>query len=66
MTPYSHLTDEQLRQQLIEQYTKHVRVYPVPEAVRAMKTELYHRGYQRTDVITLALASLLRLQRQAN
>jgi hypothetical protein len=66
MTSYSHLSDEQLRQQLIEQYTKHVRIYPAPEAVQAMKHELYHRGYQRTDVITLAVASLLRLQRQAN
>ncbi len=66
MMSYSHLTDEQLRQEIIEQYMKHVRVYPIPEAVEAMKHELYQRGYQRNDVIKLALESLLRLQRQAN
>jgi hypothetical protein len=63
---YSHLTDEELRQQVIGQYMQHVGTYPVPEAIQAMKRELYYRGYQRTDVIMLALASLLRLQRQAN
>jgi hypothetical protein len=66
MMTYSHLSDEQLRQQLVEQYVREIRVYPVPEAIQAMKSELYHRGYQRTDLIKLAIQSLVRLQRQAN
>jgi hypothetical protein len=66
MMTYSHLTDQQLRQQLVEHYVRNVRVYPVPESIQAMKTELYQRGYQRTDLIKLAIQSLVRLQRQAN
>ena len=63
---YTHLSDEQLRQKLIEQYMQHLRVTPAPEAVQAMKSELYLRGYERTDIIKLALQSLLRMQNQKN
>jgi guanylate kinase len=66
MLSYSHLTDTELRQQLIEQYMRQVGVYPMPESIQAMKRELYQRGYETQDVIKLALESLLRLQRQAN
>lgn len=62
----TQLSDDQLREQLIEQYMQHGRVYPMPEAIQTMTSELYRRGYQRADVVKLALVSLLRLQNQAN
>lgn len=59
-------SDEQLRNRLIQHYMSHVRVYPIPEAIQAMKSELYRRGYEPTDFVKLALEALIRLQNQAN
>jgi hypothetical protein len=66
MMQFIHMTDEQLRRQLVEQYMQHLNVTPASEAIQAMKSELYQRGHERTDVITLALEALLRLQNQKN
>jgi hypothetical protein len=66
MMYYTQHTDEQLRQQVLEYYRQHIRIYPIPEAIQAMKSELYPRGYGSSDMIKLALEALVRLQRQAN
>jgi hypothetical protein len=66
MMYYTQHPDEQLRQQVLEYYRQHIRIYPIPEAVQAMKSELYQRGYERTDTVKLALEALVHLQRQAN
>jgi hypothetical protein len=45
---------------------QHLHVSPAPEAIQAMKNEMYQRGYERTDVIKLAVQSLLRMQSEKN
>ncbi len=66
MLTFTHMSDEQLRRQLLDHYMQHLHVTPASEAIQAMKNEMYQRGYERTDVIKLALESLLRLQSQKN
>jgi len=59
------LSDDELRQQLLERYTRTQRAYPESDSIQIIKSELYRRGYQREDIVTIALASLLRRQRRA-
>jgi len=66
MIQLTQMSDEQLRRHLLDQYMQHLHVTPATEAIQAMKNEMYQRGYERTDVIKLALQSLLRLQNQNN
>lgn len=66
MIQLTQMSDEQLRRHLLDQYMQHLHVTPAPEAIQAMKNEMYQRGYERTDVIKLALQSLLRMQNQNN
>jgi hypothetical protein len=60
------MTDEQLRELLMENYLRQKQIYPDSERVNTLKGELYRRGYHRTDVVTIAVASLLRQQRLAS
>lgn len=57
-------SDEQLRYQLLDSYTDQTPIYPDGSAVVALKGELYRRGHSRTDIVTIALASLLRRPRR--
>jgi hypothetical protein len=66
MISITQLSDEQLRVELLEKYAHLERYYPEMDAVKTLKAELYRRGYQREDIIQIALTSLIRLQHQAN
>jgi hypothetical protein len=54
------LQDEQLRRTLLEEYQQQDSRYPDSETVQTIKSELYRRGYKRSDVVEIALASLIR------
>lgn len=54
------LNDQQLRMKLIEAYFNAAQNLAETEAIRALKGEMYRRGAERTEVVTLALAALLR------
>jgi hypothetical protein len=60
MKQYMEMTDNQLRQQLIDEYSQQTRPYPDNPMVRSLKGELYKRGYRRSDIVELALAGLIR------
>jgi hypothetical protein len=62
MNSITQLNDEQLRGELLEQYSHLEQYYPETDAVKTLKSELYRRGYQREDIIQIALTSLIRLQ----
>ncbi|MCA0458224.1 MAG: hypothetical protein LCI00_29930 [Chloroflexi bacterium] len=54
------LNDEQLRMKLMEAYFNAAYNLVETEAIRILKGEMYRRGAERTEVVTLALAALLR------
>lgn len=54
------LNDEQLRIKLMEAYFSAAQNLIETEAIRILKGEMYRRGAERTEVVTLALAALLR------
>jgi len=56
----SRLNDDQLRNQLVEAYSKAGAIYPDSEAVTTLKGELYRRGHERDEIVVLALAALIR------
>jgi len=60
MKQYMELTDDQLRQQLIDEYSNQCRTYPDGAKVSSLKGELYKRGYRSADIVELALAGLIR------
>jgi len=64
MNPYQNMTDNQLRAQLLDEYSHAQRAYPESPNVDSLKRELYRRGYRRTDVVTIALAALIQRHRR--
>ncbi len=54
------LNNEQLRLKLMEAYMSAGHNLAETEAIRTLKGEMYRRGAERTEVVTLALAALLR------
>lgn len=58
--PLQALNDEQLKRKLMEAYLNVADTLIEDEAIQLLKGELYRRGAERTEVITLALAALLR------
>ncbi len=59
-TQIQTLNNEQLRMKLLEAYLSAAHNLVENDAIRTLKGELYRRGVERTEVITLALAALLR------
>jgi hypothetical protein len=59
-TQIQTLNNEQLRMRLLEAYLSAAHNLVETEAIRTLKGELYRRGAERTEVVTLALAALLR------
>lgn len=60
------LSDDDLRGQLLDSYRRQTQGYPDSAAVQTLKSELYRRGYTRTDIVTIALAALLSGSRSLN
>ncbi len=54
------LSNEQLQIKLMEAYQGAADTLIETEAIRTLKGELYRRGAKRDEVVTLALAALLR------
>lgn len=46
---------EELRNMLLSEYTRH----DDNETIQTLKNELYRRGYERKDIVELAVASIL-------
>jgi hypothetical protein len=57
---------EELRRRLMEAYLLAPNAYPDSVQVQQLKAELYRQGYEPSDVVEIALAALLRLDRQSN
>jgi acyl-homoserine lactone acylase PvdQ len=57
---------DELRRRLMEAYMQSPNAYPEGAQVQQLKAELYRQGYEPTDVVEIALAALLRLERQSN
>lgn len=60
------LQDEQIRRQLLEEYVQQDSLYPDSNTVQALKRELYRRGYKRSEIVKIALASIIRVQQSGN
>lgn len=60
------LQDEQIRRQLLEEYVQQDSRYPDSDTVQALKRELYRRGYKRSEIVKIALASIIRVQQSGN
>jgi hypothetical protein len=56
----SRMNDDQLSCQLIEAYTRVSKPYPESDMVRKLKGELYRRGHHRDEIVTMAVAALIR------
>lgn len=54
------VSDEQLAARLVEAYENLRPFYPETNTVELLKGELYRRGHQRDEIVTLALAALIR------
>jgi hypothetical protein len=57
--PAKDYSDKQLKERLVDAY---VRDDDSPE-INQLRGELYRRGYRRTDIIELAIVSLIRRDR---
>jgi hypothetical protein len=61
----AQLSNDELKEHLLDAYNGEVTLYPETEQVKTLKNELYHRGYQWGDVVTIALASCIHRRREA-
>ena len=59
----AQLSNEELKEHLLDAYNDEVTPYPETEQVKTLKNELYLRGYQWGDVVTIALASCIQRRR---
>ena len=59
MFQVQHLTDQQLREQLFAAYATLQNPSDEPDVVKALKAELYRRGYAWRDIVEIAIASLM-------
>lgn len=59
MNQSNNVTNEQLAEQLIEAYMQEKQ----GNRVDSLRQELYQRGYKRSDIVQLAIVSILRSRR---
>ena len=59
-TPIEHMNHDQLKSNLLDAYAALRDTSTETEAIQTLKGELYRRGAQRTEVVTIALAALIR------
>ena len=59
MNQSNKVTNEQLAEQLIEAYVQEKQ----GSRVDSLRQELYQRGYKRSDIVELAIISILRSRR---
>lgn len=59
-TPLEQLTTGQLERNLLEAYAGLRDTSPETDAIQTLKSELYRRGVERTEIVTIALAALIK------
>jgi hypothetical protein len=59
MNQNNNVSNEQLAEQLIEAYMQEKQ----GNRVDSLRQELYQRGYKRSDIVELAIISILRSRR---
>ena len=60
------LSNDELKKRLLDAYNGEVTFYPESEQVKTLKTELYRRGYQWNDIVTIGIASCIHRRRETH
>lgn len=59
-TPLEQLTNKQLTHRLLDAYAALRDSRAETEAIQTLKGELYRRGAERAEIVTIALAALIK------
>jgi hypothetical protein len=62
-TPIEQLSNDQLERSLLDAYTALRDATTETEAIQQLKGELYRRGADRTEIVTIAPAALIKQSR---